>query len=353
MEVELDQFRKFIDHSPFILIKGLRRIGKTSMIYTAMNEFKLKGVLFDLRALPYEGKIDTADFLTMICGSINRFIDNNKGIGKTLLDFLGKLEGIQIAGNGIILKREGKSVPDLLEIFEMFEKTAQKKDERIFLIFDEAQELRRVAKYRMDRFMAYIYDRFENVSLIVTGSEIGVLDEFLRLNDSDAPLYGRAIDEINLKPFSRDQSSEFLIKGYKEYEIEPSEDFINYALDRLDGIPGWLTFLGWKTTGKKLNERAVDAVLETASALAIEEFNHFLGQRWQAKDRYAAIAKILARAGGVSWKKLKTVFEIGKGRISDKNFSSLLTNLRKAGFITKTGIEYSITDPVLKHGLEK
>jgi len=354
MEEELGKLKKFTEHSPFILIKGLRRTGKTSLVYTIINEFKLKAIVFDLRALPYEGKIDTERFLGMMFISINRFLEKYAEIGRIFLDIIKKIEGIQIAGSGIQLRREGAVTPDLVQIFDSLEKTAQKRKERLFLVFDEAQELRRVAKYRVDKLMAYIYDRLKNVALIVTGSEIGVVDDFLRLKDPKAPLYGRAIDEINLRPFSEEQSREFLIRGYKEYGIEPPEGFIDYAIEKLNGIPGWLTFLGWETRNRKrFSKNLVDSVLEKTSALAIEEFNHFLNLRWQAKDRYKTITKILARVEKASWKKLKTALEMEKGKINDKNFSSLLRNLYSAGFITKIDNEYRITDPVLKYGLER
>lgn len=354
MNEEFRKMEEFIKHSPFILIKGLRRTGKTSLIYTAINEFKLKAIVFDLRRLPYEGKIDTQEFLRIFCNSINGFLEEHKRTGRILLNLLKKIEEIEIAGMKIRFKKEKAILPDLTGIFDSFDKTGKREKERIFLVFDEAQELRRLARYRMDRLMAYIYDRFKNITLIVTGSEIGVVDDFLHLKDSEAPLYGRAIDEINLKPFSEKQSREFLIKGYREYRIEPPEDFIYYVIERLNGIPGWLTFLGWKTRNRKrLSKKLVDSVVEEASALAIKEFNHFLNLRWQAKDRYLTIAKILARVEKASWKKLKTLLEMEKGRISDKTFSSLLENLKGAGFITKIDNEYRITDPVLQYGLGK
>lgn len=62
MEEELKKFGRLIGSSPFIVIKGLRRTGKTSLLYTAINEFKTNAVVFDLRSLPYEGKVDTEKF---------------------------------------------------------------------------------------------------------------------------------------------------------------------------------------------------------------------------------------------------------------------------------------------------
>ncbi len=38
--------------------------------------------------------------------------------------------------------------------------------------------------------------------------------------------------------FTREQSIDFLIKGFKEYNIEPLIDLIDEAVNRLDGIEG-------------------------------------------------------------------------------------------------------------------
>lgn len=350
MDEELREFGSLIENSPFIVVKGLRRTGKTSLLYTGVNEFKAKAVFLDLRSLPYEGMIAVGKFVNMVCDSINRFLEGYEGTRGSFLNLARNIAGFQIVGTGIQFSKEKRATPDLVALTQALEKAA--KGEKILLVFDEAQELRKIAKYRMDRFMAYVYDRFRNITIVVTGSEVGLLEDFLRIEDPSAPLYGRAIDEIELKPFPEEKARDFLIKGYEENGIVISDSLIEYALENLDGIVGWLTYLGWETRNKKrITRDDIDSVLRKASALAIEEFNHFLSQRWQAEDRYRTIMEICADAGKAGWKELKTVFEMRRGRINDKNFSLLLNTLRKAGFITKVNEKYKITDPILRHGL--
>lgn len=266
------------------------------------------------------------------------------------MNFARNITGFEIAGTGIHFKKEKRVSADLVGLVEALGKAVKKGE--MLLVFDEAQELRRIAKYRMDKFMAYVYDRFKNVTVVATGSEVGLLEDFLRVENPSAPLYGRAIDEINLSPFSEEQARDFLIKGYKENGIVLSDSLVEYAVEKLDGIVGWLTYLGWETRyKKKITKDLVDSVLQKASRLAIEEFSHFLALRWQARERYKTIVKNLAAVGKASWTELKTVFEMKKGKISDKSFSLLLNNLRKTGFITEINNGYQITDPILKYGL--
>ena len=61
---------------------------------------------------------------------------------------------------------------------------------------DEAQELRKVNWLRFDRLFAYAYDSLPNVRLVLTGSQFGLLYDFLGLGTrgprSSAGLSGRS-----------------------------------------------------------------------------------------------------------------------------------------------------------------
>ncbi|WP_148683588.1 ATP-binding protein [Fervidicoccus fontis] len=72
------------------------------------------------------------------------------------------------------------------------------------LVLDEAKELRR-SNYRFDSLLAYIYDDL-NIKVIVSGSMVELLYRFLRVEDPEAPLYGRAYSEVRLKPLPREKA---------------------------------------------------------------------------------------------------------------------------------------------------
>lgn len=57
--------------------------------------------------------------------------------------------------------------------------------------------------------LAWPSDTLENVTFVVTGSEVGVLEDFLKLSDADSPLHGRARLKIKLSRFSKEQSTDF------------------------------------------------------------------------------------------------------------------------------------------------
>jgi len=72
---------------------------------------------------------------------------------------------------------------------------------RVVIVLDEAQELRAYPQWR--NLLAWSSDTLENVTFVVTGSEVGVLEDFLQLSDADSPLHGRARLKIKLSRFSK------------------------------------------------------------------------------------------------------------------------------------------------------
>jgi AAA+ ATPase superfamily predicted ATPase len=219
----------------------------------------------------------------------------------------------------------------------------------VVLAFDEAQLLHRTP-VNFPMLFAHVYDYLKNTLLVLTGSEVGLLHDFLGLEDSDAPLYGRHREEIRLQRFDEATARDFLLKGFEQVGVLPPGEVLDYAVSRLDGIVGWLTEFGNRAS-KNPTKEAVEEVLREGKKLVLQELEHFLGVRGAAKGRYMAILRRLAR-GPLSWEQLKEWVEREEGRpIYNKNFSDLLANLVKAGFVEQRERLYSISDPVLAHAL--
>jgi hypothetical protein len=85
--------------------------------------------------------------------------------------------------------------------------------EPIVVAVDEAQELRKANWLRLNRLFAYAYDNLPNVRLVLTGSQFGLLYDFLGLEDPRAPLFGRAFREVRTRRLSPDEASTSLRGG--------------------------------------------------------------------------------------------------------------------------------------------
>jgi len=96
---------------------------------------------------------------------------------------LSRIEGISISETGIRFKE--RDINSLISVLHALEGKV--------LVTDEAQELRR-SRHRFDSMIAYAYDHLD--LKILSGSQVGLLYGFLRVDDPEVPLYGRPFKEV-------------------------------------------------------------------------------------------------------------------------------------------------------------
>ncbi|MEM3406946.1 MAG: ATP-binding protein [Nitrososphaerota archaeon] len=327
MEKELEAFIKAIKTEKFIIVTGLRRYGKTSLILTGLNELGIDYIFLDCRLLP-SGMIAISDFLELLEEELSR--------KSWALKLLEGIEEVSIGKFGIKFKEKKRET--LLNIL-------RKLNGKV-LVLDEAQELRR-SRHRFDYILAYAYDHL-NLKIVISGSQIGLLYRFLRINDPEAPLFGRPYLEIRLKKLDNPTSRHFLEEGFKQEGIEISKEIINEALNKLDGIIDWLVYFGYSYAR---SYESLDKIFKKASRLAIEEAKHALELYGVAKRRYIEALKIIATLNEAKWSDVKRGIEAKLGRIPNNTLSSIIRNLMDLGFIEKSNEAYRITDPILRNGI--
>mgnify|MGYP000885904771 FL=1 len=336
---ELSTLRNSLQIYPLTLITGLRRVGKSSLISVFLNESDLIHITIDGRKV-YQGTSGNISHFDLVRELNTAFskISNVQRMG----NFLRRVKGINVLGNAIEMNPKEVTLPDL---FEKFNELAKAEDNFFVLCFDEAQYFRFYGSRGGNdllAFLSYVYDNLTNVRIIVTGSEIGVLHDFLKLKDYNSPLYGRAIQPIVVKPFSFEQSVEFLQTGFREIGEEIGFD-ISEVVEKMDGIPGYLTLFGVKYLETKDKETALREVYSLMEGLFKKEMNE-LEKR---SPRYMTILQLVAQ-GVNTWTMLKNYFLAKGDMISDSRLSELLRTLEKMSLIEKTQSGYRILDPVFE-----
>lgn len=92
---------------------------------------------------------------------------------------------------------------------------------------------------------------------------------------------------------------DFLRAGFKEFGLRIEERFLEEVVERLDGIPGWLTLYGNLVAIQKLeHERALQQAIYEGQKIVREELEHFLEKR----DREAyltVLGTVTSRQAGV------------------------------------------------------
>ncbi len=329
----------------FIVIYGIRRIGKTSLLRVALREAKTPHAIIDVRKVYFEHRgvsrihlyREIAEYFTRNLGFFNQ-------LGFKIKDFFRKLRGFHVSEIGV----EVEPIVQLrfTDLLEKINNWCEKRGLRFILAFDEAQYLRFSGKVRYDGIFAWAIDNLPNITIIVTGSEVELLREFLKVNDPKAPLYGRYMREVYVDRFSRDQSIDFLVQGFRELDINPNINEIEEVVDVFDGIVSWLTYYGYHRAVKSLNHKtALREVFEKGSQLVLAELEKLVAP---SRTRYTAILKAVAH-GATSWSDIKTYVIVKTGYIDDKTFTQLLKNLVKYGYLVKENNKYKIPDPIIKH----
>lgn len=329
-----------------VVVYGLRRIGKTSFVRVALRELGYPYVIVDIREVhSVYGRVSRYELYSKMAEFFTSYMKFYEKLGFRLSDLFKRVKGFRVSEVGVELG-SGTRLPDINTLLRSFNMWATKNGTRFIIAFDEAQYLRFSGGIRYDEVIAWAIDNLENITIIITGSEVGVLREFLRLENPKAPLYGRYRREIVLERYSREQSLEFLEKGFKELNISVPKNELEEVVDILDGIPGWLTLYGYLRSIEGLTHReTLNKVFREGYKLISDEIEKIIAP---SRDRYLGILEAVAR-GAKTWKQIKTYVVYKTGPITDSRFTTLLMNLVHYSLLEKKDNEYEIADPIIKH----
>jgi AAA+ ATPase superfamily predicted ATPase len=347
-EKELDALQRLVDRVPLILVLGLRRTGKTSLVRTFLAESNRPHLLLDLRELEGTRGLGKRELTEFFLRGLNEFLRENERWKSSILHFFGRIRGIKIGPVGFEI--EPASSLSLPEVFDAFDEFCSERGIRGVFVLDEAQELAKFKFIDFRSLLSHAYDYHNHTTFILTGSKIGLLYRFLMLEDPESPLYGRHVERIELGRLSMEEAHRFMEEGFKQAKMVPPPGLIERAVTELDGIIGWLTNVGAKCL-RKCDPEAVDEVVKEGMELVLAELGHFLSMR-QAARAYICILRLAAMEGGARWSTIKEQLERTlQKKIYDKNLSQMLEALCDAGFLWKSNGQYSVSDPVLRRAL--
>ncbi len=337
--------------SPLILVLGLRRTGKTSLLNVALNETGVASIIIDCRVFEEKNSIGYREFINYFLREVNKLRTRHRMIQQ----IIERIGWVEVAGFKVKLRGPRLGEVMLTQILESLNQWAYENNTCMVIGFDEAQELVKLRGINLLPVIAHAYDYLKNIVFIITGSQVGFLHRFLKIGNPQSPLYGRATLDITLRPFNYEQALLYLEEGFKQYNMHPPRKILEEVIDKLGGIPGWLTMYGYYAVkNRKYNKNIIDSVLEKASGIILREYMNFLKLRPLAAKRYTSILKAVVE-GFNEWSRIKRYLELLEGkRISDSIFTQLLRNLVDAGFLEKTSDgTYRIPDPVLVYTIRR
>ncbi|PUA33855.1 MAG: hypothetical protein B7O98_00070 [Zestosphaera tikiterensis] len=325
-----------------IVVKGLRRTGKSSLLRVGLSECGFPYLLIDSRAL---GSFSPDRAYDLMASSLSKLVERHR----SLLEFLRKVREVYISGGVAavsvgFLSRERRA---LVEVLERLNEWGESRGSFVVLALDEAQEFRFYPRFTS--ILAYVYDHLRWVKVVMAGSEVGVLDKFLGREEPKAPLYGRPYVEIEMRRLSREKALEFLKLGFEEAGVKPEN--VEEAVNVFDGVIGWLTSYGYYAL-RVGHKEALKRVLDEAVSLVKDEVESFLALRKQARDRYLTILQLISTP--MRWSDVKRGVTAKLGvKVSDKQLSNYLAELVNYGLAVNQGGKYVIADPIIAEAVSR
>jgi AAA+ ATPase superfamily predicted ATPase len=345
--------------APLIMVTGLRRTGKTSLIKTCLAESGLPYLSISGHAFAEEPTIGKRSLMVHLERELNSVIQEQGGWREKILGILRGIRWLRVNSEFPWIHFEWEKATedfDVLDLLYSFNRLAEESGTKALLVIDEAQEFRKLKRYSLQKLMAFAYDELDHIQMIVSGSQFGLLQDFLGANDPTSPLYGRGALEIRVPRLPQDRAVDFLQKGFQQVGIRPDPTAVESAVRRLDGIIGWLTFFGAVSAELgTCSEKVLEETMERGSRLSLKEFQNFLRLRPGAEKRYVYIMEAAARLGKASWTDLKRNLEVKEHKaVADKVFTNLLENLLNSEYLRKNEDgTYSLPDPMLAHALTR
>ncbi|MEM2768203.1 MAG: ATP-binding protein [Candidatus Bathyarchaeia archaeon] len=333
-ENEIEELVRLIRAKRWVAILGPRMVGKTSLV-KATNK-KLESMGIKTIYVNLWGARGTHGLLNALAQGLNQ----ERSILQKIMSIAERIEGVSFGTGGISISLSRKPMTTMWELLAAIGKQAG--DCAIEL--DEVQELSVISGHLL-KLLANIFNTYPNIVFIFTGSMFGLLKTLLEPK-STSPLYGRSPARLYLQPFTREKATEFLRKGFQEYREPVKESEINEAVEKLDGIPGWLTLYGNNAAVQKMpHDKALQETIIEGTKIVKDELEHFL----EGRDRTLYITTLKVTAISARWKEIKNAIEARKGSsVNDATIQNIIENLKAAMLIEEHKGVYTVKDPMLK-----
>ena len=338
---------------PITLVVGPRRVGKTSLVLTAINEKAQPSLIFDLTRLKRIRRTGFESFMLIVEEALNSFIERFSRFRVKLLRALRGRNEVRVTEHSVLFRAVDGLEGELFfkKLIDIIDAIAASFKVNVVLVFDEIQEARRIAT-SFEYIISYIYEYSTRLPMTLISSQEGLMHKLLKFDDVESPLYKAKYTEIKLTNFTEKQAVGFLERGLEYHGIRASLELLKKIAKAVGCNPGWLTIVGNRAVkARRIDEKLLEKVTFEISTILQEELESFLELRPLARERYLFILRSLA-SSPKSWKELKSSLEARLNKkIGNKNFSNYLHNLVDAGFIIRKEGAYQIVDPLLKHAL--
>lgn len=275
-EKDIKDLKEAISNHRITVVEGLRRVGKSSLVLSVLNDFISEGIIWKedkgekikgediiplyVRMEPIEEKEDLADCLK----KGTEYAYDHDHLGLKTPGYVKKFEKLLNGRTAEISRKHGFEMsPSLAKyiyervtkkpvrlslrgLFDAMDKTAEQMNKHLIIVLDEIQGIIKCGQDFVQNFqelLAYINDELHNIKLVITGSHSRLIPIVLDKRYK-APLYGRDIVNIPVPPFNDVVAKNYLLSGFQELNIEFKEEWAENVVKVFGGIVGVLANYG-------------------------------------------------------------------------------------------------------------
>ena len=280
-ENEIKKINSFLEKKKSLIVYGLRRIGKTTLIKKVLEEGKYNYVYFECQKA--SESINVSLFVDVLKEKLS-FVDAKF---ETFLSVFKELD---------------KLYKNYIFVIDEYSYLKQ------YYLESKASDTKRLAEQLDSEFQTIIDEHLKNINLIVSGSSIHIME---RLLDHESPLYGRFDDKIVLRQFS-------YLDAKKMFNNTSNIDVINYY-----SIFGGSPFVLEKIDEKKsLKENICDLILNESGSLRMHLKNNVINELEGDVDLHNVLDVI--KNGSKKYSEIEAQCHIETSGLLDKRLKKLL-----------------------------
>jgi len=335
-----------------IFLISSRRIGKTSLIKTVINQIGSKNVIpifLDLE--------EFSSYKEFLNAYLSLLVQKSTSKNKILRFIKQVVSGLRIdfkideTGHPLLSLGYAEPISTEVEsrIFNLPETIATKQNKKLVIVFDEFQEILNLKRENIEGALRSHIQHQHNVAYIFAGSKKHLLNEMI--NSSDKPFY-RIGPAMYLKKIPETQLLEFIKKKFAATEVDAKNEMFNKIINISDNIPYYVQMLSHELWDFGRNKRQLK---EKDIQIVFSELLHQYSQNFHLEWSRLILSKrqllkAIALYGGkqVLSKKYLKKSNLGLPSSVRRTLLSLVNN----SYIDREDDEYFFTDILFREWIK-
>ena len=280
---EIEQIKTDLKNGNNLILYAPRKYGKTSLVNKVLGELESED--YNTVYLDFFNVIDKNKFVELYAKKLLK--KQKLSIEELLKKFSKFVKNLSPAvkvdsfGNpsfelSVINKEIDSNFEDIVNLPEKW----GSEKEKWIVVFDEFQEINKLNGDNFEKQLRSLIQFHQNVTYLFLGSKTHLLLNMFR--DKARAFYNIG-KFLKLEKISTEDNTQFLRSRFKQFDIEISDEHINYILKTTENIPFYIQFLSselWQNVISVKNniniediDKAIDGIIASQSDFYLELYD--------------------------------------------------------------------------------